>query len=454
MRVLVSVLCAAALWLAVLPAAGDEGVVPAATELPQTLSLDEALRIFRSRGLDLLIAEAAVRGAEGATRAAGAVPNPVLGVSWGYVFTYQPNDPAQSGPTGGAFTQSQSWSVNLSDAAALEDSISGKRELRLEAARNALAAAKMTRGDAERTIAFQVKSAYLQAAQAVLGYRFAKDVADSNARMYDLFKTRFTGGAINEGDLARIETQKLESEQALDGALVRLRQARVTLALLLGVRGAVPEFDVDTHVLDFQVPAGLGSASEEHLLRTALERRPDLLSAGYEKASSAAQVELTKRKKIPDIALSLSYAQGGANGVGTSGAVPTPPVITLGLSMPLPVFYQLQGDLRQAEAADDTNALQQTKTTSQVISDVSSGLASYRMNRQLVERMEKGDLLRSAKIARDITRLQYERGAASLTDYLTALQAYIATNVEYIGDLTSYWTAVFALEQAVAADLR
>jgi hypothetical protein len=36
---------------------------------------------------------------------------------------------------------------------------------------------------------------------------------------------------------------------------------------------------------------------------------------------------------------------------------------------------------------------------------------------------------------------------------LTALQAYIATNVEYIGDLGSFWTAVFQLEQAVGADL-
>src|SRR5260370_42701157 len=33
-----------------------DGVVPPATELPSTLALDDALRIFHSRGLDLLIA--------------------------------------------------------------------------------------------------------------------------------------------------------------------------------------------------------------------------------------------------------------------------------------------------------------------------------------------------------------------------------------------------------------
>jgi cobalt-zinc-cadmium efflux system outer membrane protein len=67
--------------------------------------------------------------------------------------------------------------------------------------------------------------------------------------------------------------------------------------------------------------------------------------------------------------------------------------------------------------------------------------------------MESGGLLRSAKTARDITRLQFDKGAAGLTDLLDAQRAYIATNVEYIQDVTNYWTAVFQLEQAVGMEL-
>jgi cobalt-zinc-cadmium efflux system outer membrane protein len=67
--------------------------------------------------------------------------------------------------------------------------------------------------------------------------------------------------------------------------------------------------------------------------------------------------------------------------------------------------------------------------------------------------MESGGLLQSARTARDITRLQFEKGAASLTDFLDAQRTYIATNVEYFGDLTTYWTAVFQLEQAVGMEL-
>jgi cobalt-zinc-cadmium efflux system outer membrane protein len=427
--------------------------VPAAAELPQVLSLDEALRIFRTRGLDLLIAEAAVTSAEGATQIAGAVPNPVLGASWGLAFTYA-NQPSGSCPAGGALCANQLWTVDVSDSAALEDSLSGKRELRLKVTRNALASAKMSRVDAERTIAFQVKASYVQVAQATLAVKFAQEVAQSNAKILALFQTKLAAGAINEGDFARVETTKLESDQALDTALVTLRQSRVALAFLLGVRGSVPDFEVDTKVLDFTVPAAMAGIAEDQLLRTAYDHRPDLIATGYLRASWQAQLALAKRQKFPDIALSLTYVQGGYGGVGTSAAVPAPPQVTFGISMPLPVFYQQQGQIRQAEAQEETSALQQAKTTAQVTSDVSSAYAAFVTSRRLVERMQTGNLLQSARVARDITRLQYDKGAASLTDYLLALQSYIATYTEYIGDLAQYWVAVFQLEQAVAADLR
>jgi cobalt-zinc-cadmium efflux system outer membrane protein len=135
-------------------------------------------------------------------------------------------------------------------------------------------------------------------------------------------------------------------------------------------------------------------------------------------------------------------------------------MFTFGVSAPLPVFYQLQGEQRQAEAQLDTNALQHAMTAKQVVSDVGMAYATFLGAQKLVVRMEKGEperkvrpILESAKAALDITRLQYEKGAASLSDFLLALQTYIATKVEYFGDLTNYWTAVYQLEEAVAMEL-
>jgi cobalt-zinc-cadmium efflux system outer membrane protein len=450
---LLSLLLGAAATLTVRAAQADS-TVPPSTELPQSLSLDDAIRTFRTRGLDLLIAEAAVRSAEGGVKIAGAVPNPVVSGSVGNGFTYGNNSFSQSNClVNGAQCSPWIYNVGISDQAAIEDSLSGKRDLRLKVARNALAAAKMTRVDADRTIAFQVKSAYVQTAQAVLAYKFAKEVADSNAKTLELFETRFRSGAINEGDVARIKAQKLESDQAVDSALQMLRQARVAIAFLIGVRGEVPDFDVDTKVLDYAVPSALNSVTEVGLLRTGFDNRPDLVSLGYQRASAEAQIQLARRQKFPDIALGINYAWGGYGGQSTNGPLQAP-TITFGLSAPVPVFYQLQGELRQAEAQYDTSSLQQAKTVAQVVNDVDIGYAAFVAAQKLVVRMEQGGLLESAKVARDITRLQYEKGAASLTDFLDALRVYTATKVEYFQDLTNYWTAVFQLEEAVGKELR
>ncbi len=414
-------------------------------ELPPLLSLEQALKMFRTRGLDLLIAEAAVKNAEGQVKIAGAVPNPVGSFGWGRTINYDPGNCEQC--------SADYWAVGLSDSAALEDTLSGKRDLRLKVARDALAAAKMSRVDAERTIAFQVKSAYLQVAEAVLAAKFAKQVVDTNVKTLDLFQTRFRSGAINEGDLARIVTQKLEADQAYDSAVQSLRQARVSLAFLLGVRGVIPDFDVEPHVLDFSVPSSLGQTTEVGLLRAAFEHRPDLVAAGYQRSSAESQIALVRRQRFPDVTLSVNYAQLGSGASANGGAL-SPPTITFGVSAPLPAFYQSQGELRQAEAQYETNSLQHAKTAATVASDVSTAFAAFDASRKLVQRMEGGGLLESAKTARDITRIQYEKGAASLTDYLDAQRTYIATNVEYFQDLTNYWTAVFQLEEAVGVELK
>lgn len=436
--------------------------VPPSTELPQTLTLDEALHIFRKRGLELLIAEANVRSAEGGVRIAGAVPNPVVSTSVGNAITFSNTSFSSTNClANGAVCTPWIYNVGVTDSAALEDTLSGKRDLRLKVARNALAAAKMSRVDAERTLTFQVESAYLQVAQAALGSKFARDVADSNVTILEKVRIWLAQGksGITDADVARMETQKSESDQAVDTAGQTLRQARVALAFLVGVRGEVPDFDVDTHVLDYRLPSGLDNATEVGLLRTAFAHRPDLLAAGYNVYSAESALALVKRQRFPDITAGVNFAWGGFGGLSTNGPV-GPQVVTFSLSAPLPVFYGLQGEQKQAEATLDTNSLQHAMTTKQVVSDVDTGYAAFVATQKLVNRMEKGEpegkvrpILQSAKVALDITRLQWERGAASLTDFLLALQTFIATKVEYYGDLTNYWTAVYQLEEAVATEL-
>jgi cobalt-zinc-cadmium efflux system outer membrane protein len=448
------------------PAPKAEGAVPEGSALPASLSLDDALKAFRSHGLDLLIADAQVRSAEGAKTAAGAVLNPIVNLGYGRVLNYN-TSAACSSPvsanlmTGALNYQSASgcsanqWTAGLSDNAAIEDIVSGKRGLRQDVAEAALKATKMGRADAERTIAFQVKSAYFQVVLASQQVDFAKEIAGTSNQSYQLMKLRYDKGAINEGDFAVLETAKLEADQSYDSALQNLRAARVGLGYLLGVRGHIPDFTVDRDTTKFSDPPKLASATQDALVKDAFTHRPDLVALDFQRQRADAAIALAKRNVVPDISLSAQYTQTGTSG---DNAI-QPPTLSFGITSGLPVFYQQQGEVRQAEADFDVQSLTKAKTQAQIVSDVETAYAGFVTARSLVRRMEGAEvngrgLLDRAKRARDVQKTRFDKGAASLVEYLDAQRTYIAVNVEYLTDLTNYWTAVAQLEQATGLELK
>jgi cobalt-zinc-cadmium efflux system outer membrane protein len=276
--------------------------------------------------------------------------------------------------------------------------------LRLQVARAALAAARQSRRDAQRTLEFQVKQQYTQAVLAHDQHDFALEVQASLTQTLKLNQTRYEKGAISEADVAKVETAKLESDQAVANARQALRIAKANLAFLLGVRGAMPDFDVEADLPKYAVPQKLAEIAPEKVLAQAVENRPDLKAQALQRDRAEAAVRLAKRVRMPDIALDINYQQAGTGGIGTNAPL-TPPTLTFGVSAPLPLFYRQQGEIRKAEADLKTQDTQRAKLEAQLVSDVESGIASFTTGRELVERME-GRLLERAKRVRDLTALQ------------------------------------------------
>jgi cobalt-zinc-cadmium efflux system outer membrane protein len=428
---------------------------PPPTQLPQALTLDDALRIFRQRGLDLLIAEAAVQSAEGDVRIAHQVYNPNLAYTYSHIFNYDPAivcPPDPTNPAGAAACSAEVHALTLGDNAALVDVLSGKRGLRIAVAEAALKAAKMARADAQRTLEFQVKEAYLNAVLARDNLDFALEVQKGATQTYDLMHLRYQAGAISEADEAKVETAKLEADQAIDSGAQALRVAKLGIAFLLGVRGPVPDFSVDQDLPKFHVPDKLTAATRESMIDSAFQNRPDLRAIAAQRERAEASVKQAKRARFPDLALQLGFGIA-ASGGGTASANTTPPTLSAGISGNIPVFYQQQGEIRKAEADLKTQTLTRSKLEAQAVSDVETAWTNLVSSRKLVERME-GRLLERVQRARDLVELQYKKGAASLLEYLDARRTWIANNVEYLQDLANYWTAVYQLEQAVGVDLR
>ena len=415
--------------------------LPPEPVIPATLTLGEAVALFRAHGLDLLIAEATAESAAGDALVAGAVANP--SVTGGYYHSFFNYD---------AFESHNGWFAGLGDSNVIIDALSGKRGLRRSVADAALAAARLGRADALRTLELQVKQIYYQAVAAGEALELAHETADSTTHTFDLNQVRYKSGAISEVDLSRTETAKLEAEQMVDAAMLALRTAKVQLAFLLGQRHAFNDFAIDAGQLRSTTPA-LQTTSVAALVERAMERRPDLQAQENQQKRAGQSVALAHRQRFPDFGLGVQYSQQGSGNTapGTPSAI-SPPTLEISLTGTLPLFYQQQGEIKKAEADARTQDAQAAKLRAQVVADVENAYASYQTAQHQVQRME-GRLLDRAQRARQLVELQYQKGAASLLEYLDAQRTYVAVKGEYIQDLTAYWNAIFQIESATATQV-
>jgi cobalt-zinc-cadmium efflux system outer membrane protein len=402
------------------------------------VALSDAVKLARTKGYDVLGASAAVRGAEADVHAAGATPNPIANGQVGVSTSCSTGSSCSGSPWG--------WGVGLSDNGLVEGALTRKRALKESAAERAVEAAKFGRADAERVLAAQAKIQYVQTAAAALKIDFTKDVAASLAKSVEINRVRYPR-VIDEGQLARVEQEALKADQEVDRARRDFRQQQIELAFILGMQGSIPEIAVDKEVLKFRVPDALAQTNKEALFKTAYDNRPDRRQAAARQAQSDAQIAFAKRSRFPDVSLSVNYAQQG-----TGDYTSSLPTWTFGAQLPIPLFYQQQGEVQRAEADREAASIQLQKIDGALSADIESAYNAFLVAKAIVERFENS-LLERAKKAREITSIQYNAGSGTLTDLLDANRSFVQVNSDYYAELVNYWTAVFLLEQATGKEI-
>jgi outer membrane protein TolC len=189
-------------------------------------------------------------------------------------------------------------------------------------------------------------------------------------------------------------------------------------------------------------PAALAAATLPALLAEARQKRPDLAVARARLDEARATAELARRRVIPQFQLQAQYAQQGA-----PGGWFTPPTASVGLSLPLPLFDQQQGQIGAADAGVVAAEASLRKAEAQVAADVATSFATFQATRRQARRAEQ--LLDLARNVRTTVGEDYAKGTASLLDYLDTQRSRILNEVEYLRTLQTFWTAVFQVERAV-----
>jgi len=312
-----------------------------------------------------------------------------------------------------------------------------KRELRRDSARGATAIASSTLEDQDRTLLFNLRSAFVGILHAKEIRQLAQDNLIYYDRVLEVNRTRQQAGDISEVDLGRLELQRVQYESDLQNAEVSLRTAKIQLLSLLNERTPIEQFDVSGKFDFSEQPMPL-----EEFRAAALDARPDLRAALQ--AVSKSQTDHR-----------LAIANGSADptfGVDFGRNPPIPAYFGVSVTIPVRVFDRNQGEKMRTELDVTRNQALVTAGRAQVFSDVDSAYATIAGNIALLRPYKDKYLAQAAKV-RDTVSFAYQNGGASLLDFLSAQNDYRNIQLSYLNLVGSYMIAAGQMNLAVGREV-
>src|ERR1700722_9051171 len=317
-----------------------------------------------------------------------------------------------------------------------------KRELRLESAKKGTLIAISSHDDMQRTMLFNLRSAFVSALQAKAVLQLAKDNIAYYDHLLQISRDRYSAGDIAQIDLDRLELQRVQYESDLQTAEEDLENAKIQLRTMLSSRTPLEQFDV-IGVYDFndQLPP------QDEFRKLALDSRPDLKAAVESVDKARTDHKLAVANGSTDPTWSAWYTHNSSNnnpfGINTLG---------VSASFPLRIFDRNQGEKLRTELDITRNERLRDAAEAGVLSDVDSNYATVESDLILL-RPYKAKYLQQAVRVRETITFSYQHGGASLLDFLNAQAEYRTVELSYVNLVGSYLTAAAQLNQAVGREV-
>jgi len=413
--------------------AGQQSPAPAAAAAtPQAgasspgqtrISLDDAIRLSLLHNHALQAMRSTIQQSLAGEITANLRPNPALGLDAQFLPIFQPD---------------QFSSDYIDQQAQFDAGVSylfergKKRQHRLQAARDQTAVVRSQVSDSERQLVFNVGQQFVDVLLAESTLDFAQQDLDSFQKTVDISNERLRAGDMSEGDFLKIKLQLLQFQSDVAAAKLAKIQALAALRQLLGFESVPDDYDVQG-TLDYQ-PV---HADVSGLKGLAAINRPDLRAAQQGVTAAESQVALQKANGKMDITGTFNYTHTA--GVNTGAFY---------YNMPLPIFNRNQGEIARAQFAVAQAQELASETAQQVSTDVVAAYANLQTNDQIIQ-LYRGGYVDQAKQSRDISEYAYQKGAASLLDYLDSERTYRANQLAYRQALASYMLALEQMRQAV-----
>jgi cobalt-zinc-cadmium efflux system outer membrane protein len=312
-----------------------------------------------------------------------------------------------------------------------------KRELRFESAQKATSIAESQQTDLERNLLFNLRSAFVQTLQAKAALTVNRESLSYYDKVLEVSGERLKAGDIARVDLTRLKLQRIQFLTDVQTAEVTLRTAKIQLLALLNDRTPIESFDVEG-TFDFREPV----VTLEDLRRTAVAARPDLQAAvqAIEKAKTDHRLAVANGSTDPTF------------GVDFGRNPPIPVYMGVSVTIPIRIHDRNQGEKARTQLEISRTERLREASANQVYSDVDSAYATLSSNLLLL-RPYKSTYLQQAAEVRETISFAYQRGGASLLDFLTAQNDYRSIQLNYLNLVGAYLTSASQVNLAVGREV-
>ena len=388
-----------------------------ASEPNAAYTLNTMIDLALERNPSIAGAQGVVQQSRGQQVAAGAYLNPSIAGSVGHGSIRDPS-------TGVSITER---TVTVEQPLEWQ----GKRRARQQAADASAAGAGAAMDETRLNVVADVKVAFYHV---LFAQRDAELTSQNLTMVEEVLRT--VKARVAAGDATLFETMKATVE--VQKATKEVARAQNALVVVRAKLDMVTGSALGTQ---FSIQGDFESLRQEPdraaLTARAIERHPTLRRLAKLVEQAEFSTVLERESRIPNVTVHGNYHREAGD-----------EAITAGLSVPLPLWYQRQGEIESALGARHRAEAERLRAQNELTQAITQHVQEVRTANEQLQVFETG-LLKQAEQTLKVARISFQQGAASLLDLLDSQRVYRQTLLEYVQARTDLSIALARLERAV-----
>jgi NodT family efflux transporter outer membrane factor (OMF) lipoprotein len=283
-----------------------------------------------------------------------------------------------------------------------------------EVARDEAEAAEAQQLGVRVSVVADAADAYFQVRGQQARLAIAQAQVETDARLLELVRLRFSRGASAEKEVAQAEALLADARAGIPPLRIGLEAQLNRLDVLMGAQPG-------TYAAELSQPSEIPDAPAIPPTRSAsdlLHRRPDIIAAERRLAAANARIGVAVSEYYPKVSLSALLGFESLSSSRLLSAASFQPQATAGLRWRLFDFGKVDAEVAQANSVNAQALLQYRQTVLRATEDVENAFMTLAQLEQ--QSRELAIEVNALTRARDASQESYLGGASSLTDVLDA----------------------------------